>query len=124
MSHAVETNTRRPVGRAVLIQDEAVEVVSAAPLEALPAEPLEAAAAGPVDAVGVGQADPPYAERAAPETNVVLRFFRAIAAGIEWVFGLGMVLIGLAILASIPILNLLCFGYLLESAGRIGRSGR
>lgn len=124
MSHAVETNTRRPVGHAVLIQDGPLDVISAARAEVSPAEALEAIAAAPRQQVEVDLANPPYAELAVSESNFIVRFFRAIAAGIEWVFGLGMVLIGLAILASIPVLNLLSFGYLLESAGRIGRSGR
>jgi hypothetical protein len=124
MSHTVQTNARRPVGRAILIQDEPLEAIVAAPLDAAPAELLEVRPAVPLEPLEVVCASPPFAELETPHTNLVLRFFRTVAAGIEWLFGIGMVLIGLAILASIPVLNLLTFGYLLESAGRIGRSGR
>jgi len=48
----------------------------------------------------------------------------AIPAGIEWLFGLLSLLVGLAVLASLPILQFLTLGYLLESAGRIARTGR
>lgn len=42
----------------------------------------------------------------------------------EWVFGLASVIFGLAILAAIPIIQFLSLGYLLESSGRIARTGR
>jgi hypothetical protein len=42
----------------------------------------------------------------------------------EWVFGVGILIIGLAVLASLPILQFLSLGYLLEATGRVARSGR
>ncbi|MBO0697506.1 MAG: DUF4013 domain-containing protein [Zavarzinella sp.] len=44
--------------------------------------------------------------------------------GIEWVFGLFCLVGGLALLASLPVLQFLSLGYLLESGGRIARTGR
>ncbi len=48
----------------------------------------------------------------------------AAASAIEWLFGLASLLVGLAILAALPVLQFLTLGYLLESAGRIARTGR
>lgn len=42
----------------------------------------------------------------------------------EWCFGLLAILVGLAVLAAIPILQFLSLGYLLECGGRIARTGR
>lgn len=47
-----------------------------------------------------------------------------IAAGLEWLFGLVSLIVGLAVLATIPIVQLVSLGYLLESTGRIVRTGR
>jgi hypothetical protein len=131
MSHAVETNLR-PVGRDVPILDDAetepMEVVAAGPLEVVKAEPREAIAAEPREPLEALPATPPYVEFAVSDAsrpgNKVLRTLWAIGSGVEWLFGLVVIPFGLAFLASVPILNLLSFGYLLESAGRIGRSGR
>lgn len=48
------------------------------------------------------------------------RFFR----GWECVFGALTLMVTLAVLATIPVLNLLSLGYLLEASGRVARSGR
>lgn len=117
MSQTVETDSRRPVGRAVLIEETA-----AAPREVLPAEPLDAVAAAP------SQGLVPDAELATIEQPQVRnRFVRGVVACVSafwWVIGIIAILGGLAILASLPVLNLLSLGYLLESSGRIGRAGR
>lgn len=119
MSRIANMDSKRPTGRAVLIEESA-----ASPLEVVAAEPLEVIAAAPPS---VGPA--PYAELVSSEkprkaTNLFLRVLLAISAAISWPFGLISVVIGLAILASLPVLNLLSLGYLLESSGRIGRTGR
>jgi hypothetical protein len=44
--------------------------------------------------------------------------------GIEWLFGLACLMGGLAVLASLPVLQFLSLGYMLESGGRIARTGR
>jgi hypothetical protein len=45
-------------------------------------------------------------------------------AGVEWVFGFFCVIGGLAFLAAVPVIQFLSLGYLLESSGRVARSGR
>ena len=57
-------------------------------------------------------------------TRMVAAAVRAIGRGWEWVFGLLSLIVGLAILASIPVVQLLSLGYLLEASGRVARSGR
>src|SRR5262249_21138849 len=41
-----------------------------------------------------------------------------------WLFGASVLMVGLAILAAIPVLQFLSLGYLLEAGGRVARSGR
>jgi hypothetical protein len=50
--------------------------------------------------------------------------FRAVAWFIELVFGAAVLWLLLALLASIPVGNLLALGYVLEAEGRVARSGR
>ncbi len=52
------------------------------------------------------------------------RLRRGIARGSEWVFGAIALVIGLSVLAAMPIAQFLCLGYLFEASGRVGRSGR
>jgi hypothetical protein len=49
--------------------------------------------------------------------------FGTFSAG-EWLFGLASMMMGLAILAAIPILQFLTLGYMLETAGRMVRTGK
>jgi hypothetical protein len=42
----------------------------------------------------------------------------------DWLFGAAALILGLAILAAIPVLQFLSLGYLLEACGRVARSGR
>ncbi|MEQ8791094.1 MAG: hypothetical protein RIC55_32835 [Pirellulaceae bacterium] len=42
----------------------------------------------------------------------------------EWIFGAACMILLLAFLATVPVLQLLSLGYLLEASGRIARSGR
>ncbi len=42
----------------------------------------------------------------------------------EWVFGTATLMLGLAVLAAIPLLQFLTLGYLLDVGGRVGRTGR
>jgi hypothetical protein len=48
----------------------------------------------------------------------------AVASVLEYVFGLLVLLVGLAVLAALPLLQLLSLGYLLEACGRVARTGR
>lgn len=56
--------------------------------------------------------------------GAVRRSFRAVASGIDRVFGLVTVIAGLAVLSSMPLLSFLSLGYLLEVSGRVAESGR
>jgi hypothetical protein len=56
--------------------------------------------------------------------SAVVRLARGIASGVEWLFGLAALVVGLASLAALPVLQLLSLGYLLESSARVARSGR
>lgn len=47
-----------------------------------------------------------------------------LSSASEWIFGFFSLLIGLSLLATIPIVQFLSLGYLLESSGRIVRTGR
>jgi len=42
----------------------------------------------------------------------------------EWLFGFAILMIGLSVLAAMPVLQFLSLGYLLEAGGRVARTGR
>ncbi|MBI3837257.1 MAG: DUF4013 domain-containing protein [Planctomycetia bacterium] len=46
------------------------------------------------------------------------------ASAIEWIFGTATLIIALSVLATIPVVQLLSLGYLLEVSGRVARTGR
>jgi hypothetical protein len=48
----------------------------------------------------------------------------AVGRGLEWLFGVGVLVGGLATLSAFPLLQFLSLGYLLEAAGRVARTGR
>lgn len=52
------------------------------------------------------------------------RVGRGIVSGLDWIFGLGTIVVGLAVLSVIPALNFFSLGYLLEVSGRVARGGR
>jgi hypothetical protein len=51
------------------------------------------------------------------------RALSAIGDAVEWIFGVLALVVGLAVLATIPGAQLLSLGYLLEVSGRIARTG-
>lgn len=59
-----------------------------------------------------------------PKRGLIARCVRGIGSALEWLFGVATLIGGLALLATLPILQFLSLGYLLESGGRIARSGR
>ncbi|WP_406693603.1 hypothetical protein V5E97_21465 [Singulisphaera sp. Ch08] len=59
-----------------------------------------------------------------PKASLIRRVRIGIGSASEWLFGGFALVIGLAILSATPVLQLLSFGYLLESGGRVARSGR
>lgn len=107
------------------------ELVRPAPVDLAPSEPTEE----PVTTVVI-PADweiPPIIARLVPVVaeyvpdtllRKLIKLARGIAWATEWVFGVGALILGLAILATIPVLQLLSLGYLLEVTGRVARTGR
>ncbi len=75
-------------------------------------------------AVAVQQ--PPTSESGATKITVrrAARFGRAAGAVLEWLFGGASLIVGLAVLATIPVAQLLSLGYLLEVSGRVARQRR
>ena len=47
-----------------------------------------------------------------------------VAGAVEWLFGLGSLVVGLSMLAALPLVQFLTLGYFLESSARVARSGR
>lgn len=54
----------------------------------------------------------------------VRRTWARVCSAAEWCFGLASMVAILAVLATVPLLQFLSLGYLLECSGRIARSGR
>jgi multisubunit Na+/H+ antiporter MnhB subunit len=52
------------------------------------------------------------------------RLVRGISSAGEYLFGCATLFVGLAVLATLPLLQFMSLGYLLESAGRVARTGR
>ena len=52
------------------------------------------------------------------------RLGRAIGSGLEWIAGALTLIVGLSVLAAVPIAQFLSLGYLLEASGRVARGGR
>jgi len=67
------------------------------------------------------------ADRSPPRPGRLARFGRLaarVASGLGWLFGAASVVVGLAIVAAVPVAQLLGLGYLLEASARVARSGR
>ena len=52
------------------------------------------------------------------------RLLDGLCSGTEWCFGCAALFFGLAVLSTLPVLQFLSLGYLLEASGRISRTGR
>ena len=72
-------------------------------------------------ASGKGAVPPP---QPTGRLGVVRRLAQGSSAVCEWCFGAATLFAGLAFLATLPILQFLSLGYLLEASGRVARSGR
>lgn len=66
----------------------------------------------------------PALDRPAAGRSWPVKLFAGIASAVEWIFGFAAITVGLAILASYPLVQFLSLGYLLEVTGRITRTGR
>ena len=95
--------------------------VEAVPVEAIIVEPQ------PVETVVVAEsaAAPVVAEVISSHLpGRVVRTWLLICGATHWLFGVLSLIVALAILATIPVVNFLSLGYLLEASGRVSRSGR
>ena len=52
------------------------------------------------------------------------RLGRGVASSAEWSFGLVSLVLGLSMLAALPVIQFLSLGYFLESSARVARTGR
>jgi hypothetical protein len=59
-----------------------------------------------------------------PALVVMGRAYRAVPSAAGWIFGLFSLVLGLSILAALPVVQLLSLGYFLESSARVARTGR
>ena len=71
-------------------------------------------------------ADPPEpkSRRAALFGSFCRKVGRGVGSGAEWLFGLASLVLGLSILAALPLAQFLSLGYFLESSARVARTGR
>ena len=49
---------------------------------------------------------------------------RRVGSGADWLFGVFSLVLGLSILAALPLAQFLSLGYFLESSARVARTGR
>ncbi len=56
--------------------------------------------------------------------GLLRRLFTALGLVMEWIFGAATLIVGLSVLATIPVAQLLSLGYLLEASGRVARNRR
>jgi hypothetical protein len=111
------SSTLPPVD-ADLVEDEPVAIPVALPCSVHEAMAIPVAlpcAEGPPNA---------DAEAVPVATPVPSGTFGLVGRVVERCFGVGALFIGLAVLAAIPLGQFLALGYLLESSGRVARSGR
>ncbi len=59
-----------------------------------------------------------------PARSLPVRIWRGLCTSLEFLFGIGSLLGILAVLSTIPLLQFLSLGYLLEASGRIARTGK
>jgi hypothetical protein len=58
-----------------------------------------------------------------PKVGLLRRLWRWTWSAIDWLFGLASLIAGLAALATMPLVQMLTLGYLLEAGGRMLRTG-
>lgn len=81
-------------------------------------------AAEPAEAPAIVELVPVGTVAAVPRSGVVRQFVRGLARFFGWIFGAASAIVGLSVMASVPILQFVTLGYLFEAAGRVGRTGR
>lgn len=80
----------------------------------------------PLPAIVLDQPQPAIiqADLVRPQAAWPWRLAAAIGSAWDWLFGIVSLIGGLALLATIPVLQVLSLGYLLEVSGRVARTGR
>lgn len=68
--------------------------------------------------------DSPTPRRRWPLGPLLRKLGRSIASGSDWLFGLAVLVVGLSVLAALPVVQFLSLGYFLESSARVARTGR
>ena len=66
----------------------------------------------------------PESRRAVLLGSLCRKLGRKLGSGAEWLFGLASLVLGLSILAALPLSQFLSLGYFLESSARVARTGR
>ncbi len=102
MADSLHTNSTPPLYRAIPVL-EVADNPSPVFLDTLPASPLSRRAAMN-----------PFA--------IAWRCVRLLTSMLEWLFGVAVLMVGLAVLAALPVLQFLSLGYLLEAGGRVART--
>ncbi len=85
---------------------------------------LEVADDPPTVLLDALSASPPPRKIVMNPFTVAWRCVRLLASMLEWLFGVAVLMVGLAVLAALPVLQFLSLGYLLEAGGRVARTGR
>lgn len=98
----------------------AAPVVPASAIEWVAGPPGSAPPSAPIGPRATATEGPPLPQRA----GLVRRAAPAIASAVDWLFGAGALILGLAFLAAVPGLQLLSLGYLIEVSGRVAATGR
>jgi hypothetical protein len=75
-------------------------------------------------AVAEPEVEPARARLRARLWFLLCRVARGIAWLLEWIFGVVSLVLGLSMLAALPIVQVVTLGYFLESSARVARSGR
>jgi hypothetical protein len=80
---------------------------------------------GPIPTVlPTGAFDPAVVPTVGPRPGLTRRTLRHVGSVSEWLFGALTLVVGLSLLAAVPLGQFLTLGYLLESSGRVARTGR
>ncbi|HEY5314772.1 MAG TPA: hypothetical protein VIK18_19715, partial [Pirellulales bacterium] len=56
--------------------------------------------------------------------HFIVRVWRFAASLANWLLGLSTIVVGLSLASSVPLVQLLTLGYLLDASGRVVRTGR
>jgi len=56
--------------------------------------------------------------------GVVVAVARGVGSALEWAFGVVSLILGLSILAALPLIQFATMGYLLDASGRVAKTGR